>query len=390
MKVAYVTTYDLQSPHLWPRRHQGLYGAGRKIADLLQTSGIRLELLGPLQRPRHPVTRLKWQLYRRRGYDFYSWADPIVQRDYAKQIHRKLATTEADIVLCPENAIPLARVKSERPLVLWTDALLGSLVNFYPYLSNLCQETQRNLYHLEQRVVERCDRIILTSDWAIESAQQLYGIDAAKFRVIPRGSSQETCLPEADIHRAIAARPETPCRLLFIGVDWYRKGGDIALEVARQLNQTGLATELHVVGCYPKLDGPVPDFVSSHGFIERTQPAGQATLTELFLGSHFLILPTRADTFGIVLSEANAFGLPCLATSVGGIPTLIRDRLNGKTFALDTKPNDYVKFVTEVMMNPDSYRALALSSLIEFQTRLCWKAAESRIHQYLEELVTGH
>ncbi|GJD17235.1 hypothetical protein RIVM261_021910 [Rivularia sp. IAM M-261] len=43
-----------------------------------------------------------------------------------------------------------------------------------------------------------------------------------------------------DIHTIIKAKKPIPCKLLFIGVDWVRKGGDIALEVVKELNENGL------------------------------------------------------------------------------------------------------------------------------------------------------
>ncbi len=57
------------------------------------------------------------------------------------------------------------------------------------------------------------------------------------------------------------------CKLLFIGVDWERKGGDVALKVVELLNNMGVQTELHIVGCDP--EGSMPTFVVRHGFIPK-------------------------------------------------------------------------------------------------------------------------
>ena len=48
--------------------------------------------------------------------------------------------------------------------------------------------------------------------------------------------------------RMIEARPNDRCRLLFVGIGWERKGGDVAVEVARLLNDRGLPTELTMLG----------------------------------------------------------------------------------------------------------------------------------------------
>lgn len=86
-----------------------------------------------------------------------------------------------------------------------------------------------------------------------------------------------------DIRTLIKAKKPSPCKLLFIGVDWVRKGGDTALQVVKQLNENGLETELIVVGCKPKVKEPLPGTVKVIEFIDKCKPQGieQLNLTKL-------------------------------------------------------------------------------------------------------------
>lgn len=389
MKIAYATTYDVRDRATWPRRHLGLYGAGQKIADLLQNAGAELEFLGPLERRKVAITRLKWLVYRRLGQSYYSPVEPWVSSHYARQIETQLARSQADLLLCPENAIPLARLRTELPVVLWTDALLGSLVDFYPYLTNLCPETRRLLHATEKAALERCDRVILTSQWAAQSAMDLYGLPADKIRIIPRGASRAQDLTQTEIEATVAQRPPGPCRLLFLGVDWERKGGPLALEVAKTLNQQGVKTELWVVGCEPKWTGDRPSFVQSFGFIDRATSQGEAQFARLLSTAHFLVFPTKADTFGVAISEANAAGLPCVAAAVGGIPTVLQTDVNGRAFPVEATASDYAQYIAAVMADYPRYQALALSAWQHYRQHLSWDAAQQQAWSYLQELVTG-
>lgn len=389
MKIAYATTYDVRDRATWPRRHLGLYGAGQRIAELLQTAGAELEFLGPLERRKVPITRLKWLVYRRLGQSYYSPVEPWVAPHYARQIEARLAASKTDLLLCPENAIPLARVRTALPTVLWTDALLGSLVDFYPYLTNLCPETRRRLHAVEKAALERCDRVILTSQWAAQSAMDLYSLPADKIRIIPRGASRAQDLAQSEVEALIAQRPQSLCRLLFLGVDWERKGGPLALEVAQTLNQQGVKTELWVVGCEPKWAGDRPSFVRSCGFIDRATPEGEAQFAHLLSTAHFLIFPTRADTFGVAISEANAAGLPCVAAAVGGIPTVLQADVNGRAFPIEATAGDYAEYVAAVMADSPRYQALALSAWQHYRQHLSWEAAQQQAWDYLQELVAG-
>ncbi|MGB3300486.1 MAG: glycosyltransferase family 4 protein [Phormidesmis sp.] len=388
MKVACATTFDLQKPESWPKRHLGLYGASAKIVQTLQTEDIEVAPIGPLDRKRSPITRLKWQFYRNFCHkDFYSWADPIVSRHYARQIERNLLLSGADILLCLENAIPLASVIPDRPMVLWTDTTLGSLIDFYPYLSNLCSETRRNLLRMERSVLERCSLIILNSQWATQTAHDLYDIPFSKMRVIPRVSTQSGTVESADIETLIAQRENNPCRLLFVGVEWQRKGGDTALEVAKALNARGVETELNVVGCVP--DVYLPSFVKVHGFIDRTTATGQAKIAELFQSAHFLIYPTRADALGVALSEAGALGVPALASEIGGIGGLVKADITGKTFAVDCDPIDYCEFVMPYVADANKYQLLARSTFDYYKNHASWPAVGKQAKTALNAVLTS-
>ena len=95
------------------------------------------------------------------------------------------------------------------------------------------------------------------------------------------------------------------------------------LEIATELNQRGIPTELHVVGCEPPL--ATPDFVVRHGFISKKSEQGAALYDQLLMESHFLVIPSMAECYGLAFAEASSFGLPSLATRVGGIPTVVVD-----------------------------------------------------------------
>lgn len=374
MKISYATTFDIRKPETWAKRHLGLFNAGARIIQALEQENLTVESLGTLSRKSCLRNKTKWLLYKNLySRDFCSWADPAVSKDYAHQIQKKLTQVNSDILLCLENAIPLAMVEPDRPMVLWTDTTLGSLIDFYPHMSNLCAETKANILQMERNVLEKCSLLIVNSSWAVKKAVELYDISPEKIKVIPRVSSRPHNLSSADVKAVIAQREETICRLLFIGVDWWRKGGSTALEAAKSLNARGIRTELHIVGCFPPAD--LPDFVKVHGFIDRATSEGQAKMDRLFRDTHFLIYPTQADALGMALGEAGAYGIPALATDVGGISDLVKAGVTGKTFALDSNTDDYCEFVAPYMSNMSRYQALAHSTLDYY----CQYAGESAV-----------
>lgn len=386
MKIAYLTEYDVLNRAAWPKTQPGLCEAGYFLSKHLVDEATTLDYIGPLQKKNSLVTKVKWNLYRHLfKKDYYRWAEPLVVKDYAKQVEKKLASTHSEVVLCPENVVPIAHLNCKQPIILWADSTLSSLVNFYPYMSNLCQETIQNVQKMEAAALDRCHLVIYASDWAAQSAVDTYGIDPSKVKVIPWGANLECSRTESDIQAFLKAKLSSSCKLLFFGVDWFRKGGNIALEVAKQLNASGLETELTVVGCRPISSEPLPEFVKPLGYISKFTQAGREQISQLLSTAHFLILPSQAECYGHVFCEANSFGVPCLATDVGGIPTVIQNGLNGRTFSSRADPSEYCAYITHLITKYGEYEQLALSSFQQYQSRLNWAIASQQFKQLLAD-----
>jgi len=398
MRLAYVTTYDVLDISSWMKtEHQaGNRGTAYHLAKNLENQSIGIDYINSVNRvsaakKKPPLSiRIKYKFYSKFSKKRYEgWADPSLVREYASQISSRLFDLNSDVVLSPENIsiLSFAYLKCKQPLVAWVDTSLAGLINFYPSFSNFCNETKKNIYAVEKAALEQCQLIIFPSDWAAQVVIKTYGIEPSKIKVITGGSNLECDRTNEDINNIVESKTQTPCRLLFIGVDWFRKGGDIAFEVVKQLNELGLITELVVLGCQPIATEPLPSFVKTIKFINKYTNDGLNQMNKLFCESHFLIMPSRAETYGRVLGEANSFGLPCLTTNVGGIPSIIRDDLNGKTFSLNASISEYCNYIFSRMTNYQEYKRLAYSSFNEYQSRLNWTVAVQTGKQLIRDLV---
>jgi len=388
MRIGYVTTYDILDSSTWPKPLTGICSACYHLARTLENQYILLDYFGPLEQKYKFITELKCKLHYKFSKKYYEdWAEPLVVRHYASQISRNLSSSNSDIVLFPERFLAIAYLKCEQPIVIWTDTSHAGLIDFYPWFSNLCNETKKNMYAMEKVALDRCKLAIFSSDWAAQTAIKTYGIEPSKVRVVPWGANIECNRTDQDVKSIVESRTTTPCKLLFIGVDWDRKGGEIALQVAKELNEMGLETELLVVGSQPPANEPLPSFVKSLGFVNKQTNEGLDRMNKLFSESHFFIMPSRAESYGHVLCEANSFGLPCLATNVGGIPTIIKEGLNGKTFSLNASISEYCSYIASLMANYSEYKRLARSSFNEYQSRLNWAMAGQTAKKLMMELV---
>jgi glycosyltransferase involved in cell wall biosynthesis len=104
--------------------------------------------------------------------------------------------------------------------------------------------------------------------------------------------------------------------LLFIGVDFDRKGGWDLLKAFVQVRQKFPDATLHIVG--PRQLSIPPELqagVVYHGFLRKQDPAGGPKLAQLFRDCSVFVMPSLYEPFGIAPLEAMVHQLPCVVTN---------------------------------------------------------------------------
>lgn len=375
MKLSYITITD-------PYDLRAFSGLNAHILGALRGSGLSVQTIGNLK-AETPLSFLKGAYYGRiKRQTFFKVHDTGVLRGFASQVAQALKSSDCKLVFSPKWE-PIAYLQTDKPIAFWHDATIPSLVGFYPCYKNTCRKSITNAIKAERLALEKCCLAVYSSDWAANSAIEYYGVDPQKIRVVPFGANIVCNRTLKDILFSIEQRAHDCCHLLFIGGEWDRKGGDLAVQVAASLNARGIPAELHVVGCQPP--GDLPDCVRVHGYISKETANGRHGLDALFTQSHFLILPTRADCTPVVFPEAASFGLPVLTTKVGGIPTVVHDGRNGHTFDVAASARDYCDHIERLWSNTAAYQALCQTSFNEYVTRLNWETAGQKVAALIQE-----
>lgn len=170
--------------------------------------------------------------------------------------------------------------------------------------------------------------------------------------------------------------------LLFLGVGWERKGGDIALAGLKVLLERKHNVALVVCGCTPPVSHPGMKVIP---FLNKNIESDRITFHKVLSESHILFLPTRADCFGIVFCEAAAYGLPVVTTNIGGVGSLIEHNKTGFLLAEDSSPADYADCIEQLINNPDMYRKLSIHAREKFERELNWDVWGKQMGKILKE-----
>jgi len=172
-------------------------------------------------------------------------------------------------------------------------------------------------------LMRRADRVTVWSEWAKRSLVRDYGVDDRVVDVTAPGAT----LANFPDPRTRGVRKPGLLRVLFVGGDFVRKGGDLLLEVHRQ-HLRGKC-ELHLV-----TSADIPQVEGVH--VYRGMKPHSPELLRLYADADVFVLPTRGDYLAVVLGEAMASSLPIVTTSVGAHAEAVHDGETGYVIP----PND--------------------------------------------------
>ena len=381
MRLAFVSLNDSTDVLQWS-------GLNYHIARSLERAGATLVRVGPLT---HPWTtemkvRRRWNVLRGRAY--HANMEPAALDAFGARA-RLLIPRDVDAVFAVTSMIAAGLEGLNVPIISWDDASPAALTGYYPEFVRLAATSARDADAMGRRAARNVSLALYASEWAAESARASYGLPAAKVAVVPFGANLDPMPGALDVAAAIAARPANVCRLLWVGVDWARKRGDLAVEIGRRIAAAGTPVELTVVGCTPTPREPLPEWVHVEGFVSKQNPEGAARLAKLFARSHFLVMPSLAEAYGLVYCEAAAFGVPSVATRTGGVPTIVLDGETGILDDPDATAESYVGRMLPLLRDRSRYDAMARSARERSETRLNWDVAGREVMQRIEALVSG-
>lgn len=251
------------------------------------------------------------------------------------------------------------------PLFGFGDSVFGSRIDLYAdqQSSRLSGATIRNAAEVQQLALDRMRVFFITSRWAWDRAVGKFGYS---------GRVEVTLIGANMSHLDVPPPPVSGLRLAWVGVDWIRKRGQLAVEIVAALRARGLDARLEVVG--PVQVPSKPDWVTLHGRLT----AGTG-LSAAYGASSALLLPTEADLTPIVIAEAAMHGRTVFAPPVGGIPEMVE---NGVSGVLVTSEDP--KVWAEAIAVSD-LAALGQGARRRYDERLNWRAIARQMVERIGE-----
>ena len=137
---------------------------------------------------------------------------------------------------------------------------------------------------------------------------------------------------------------------------------------------------LNIIGTGPRLEQyrslaeelNVSRYVNFLGFIEHEQMPQYYAQADLF------VLPSRRESFGLVLAEAMACGLPVVATTAGAIPEVVEDGVTGILVPPDD-PAALAQAITSLLSDPDKMKTMGARGKARVEKHFTWDRVAQRV-----------
>jgi len=204
-------------------------------------------------------------------------------------------------------------------------SLKGVIADEVRFESGLTRFTMGIQAHCERLHVERAARVVVTSRYSGERAQEFYGLERAP-AVVPE-------LIELAEWRRRLAEGSDPApgrfRVLFVGRLYRRKRVDVLLRAAAALASRIPNLELRIVGNGPGAASwrNLVEDLKLGGAVQWLGDVSRSQLVNEYRGCDLFCLPSVQEGFGIVLLEAMAAGKAIVASRAAAIPEVAPDGL---------------------------------------------------------------
>lgn len=371
MRIGVITNRNLCSP--WASTHFYIYRALRRLGiDTVHVAGKEIAA-------HHAKYNVRKSNRRQAGKQPAPFTPELTQA-----VKQDIERNNYDAVIALHASTVVPDLELNCPLVYVTDATAALLNDYYPKRQELSADDIRWLNDCEQTTITRADAVLVPTQWAAESVLHDYGADANRVHAFEWGGNLDN-LP--DLTDKSRHREGKTLRFLFVGLDWERKGGDIATEMIELLQAKGIDAVLTVVGAAIPRKHRSP-YVRSVGMLNRANPDESEQLDQLFQSADFYIHPARAECYGHVLCEALGFGVPVIATHTGGISQCVIDGETGVLLPPDSLAEDYAERVLELIADKASLEEMQTNAVLDFRKRLNWDRWASRAQQVVQELLS--
>ena len=304
---------------------------------------------------------------RRKKFRLAFWRTPYIFRQIRKLVRERVARGEYSFSFQMQSLFDASTPGI--PHFVYTD---------HTHLENLnyAAKGRSSLYapgwiELEKEIYRNAALTFVRSSNVRRSLTEEYGAPAEKAVLVYAGSNASVS------SRKTANSDYAQPVILFVGLDWQRKGGPDLLEAFSIVHQACPDARLIILGAKPDVLLPNCEVVGKVPPEELDRYYQQASV---------FCLPTHLEPFGIAFIEAMTARLPIVATRVGAIPDFVEEGRNGWLVEPGDVPG-LASALLKLVESPSTCKAFGEHSFHLTRERYSWQAVGKRFKQHIQRVL---
>jgi glycosyltransferase involved in cell wall biosynthesis len=226
-------------------------------------------------------------------------------------------------------------------------------------------------------------KVVIASSGDVRERVCELGVAEARIRSIPQGVDTALFHPQGDRQPGAGG-----WQLLYVGRFDSRKGVGVLLEAMRQIRRRRSDVRLRLVGGSP-VSGTAADFRTQvrglEDCVEFVDEKPHEEIPALMAAADLFVLPSFYDSFGIVLVEAMACGVPVVATRCGGPEDIVAEGMGELVTVGDEE--DLARGILAALDGYEGYDREEIRRLAV--ERYDYGGVAKRIYEVYEEVLGG-
>ncbi len=228
---------------------------------------------------------------------------------------------------------------------------------------------------VQRRVLHSAAHIFVLTEWCRQSMIEDFELDPDKVTVVYAGANLK--LPQG----VTAKRADR--EMLFVGIDWVRKGGPLLLEAFKKVHAKYPDTILRIVGCSPNIHHEPG--VKVEGYLDKRDPKQYEQLAKFYLSASCFCLPSLFDPFPNVIIEAASVGLPSIAVDNGSRREAVIDGVTG-CLAPQATADSVADAMIKVLEDPARCRAMGEAARQHAEAHFTWDRVVEKIAAVVRQM----
>lgn len=260
--------------------------------------------------------------------------------------------------------------KLDVPMYCYFDATVAQVSRDGGWTYGLRSSSQNQIsIEYQKKVFDDCAAIFPRTQYAASSVYEDYDIPKDKITVAGAGSNHNIT-PQS--HTSYNNK-----NILFIGIQFERKGGPLILEAFKKVRKKIPQATLTIIGGELDIDEPGVEIV---GRIYKDQDDGLNKILDYYSKASLFCIMSKIEPFGIVVLEAQNSFVPCIVPKRFAFTETVIDGVTG-VHLVDETADGLSKVMVELLNEPVKLERMGKAAHEFVQREWTWDRAAERIEK---------